>query len=229
MRLLLLRKARERSRDEATRWANGLAISTDEAITALCGSKTTNFLMEPILIQEATTRVTDCAADLGGPADIRLLYALTRHLRPDLIVETGVAYGWSSLAILAAIEENGSGKLVSIDRPDMTLPDDRYIGCAVPDRFRHRWTLRLGVDRDRLPAALAEAEKVKLVHYDSDKSYLGRAWAYRKIWPAIAHHGVFVSDDISDNTAFRDFCREVGVAPIIIRDGSKFCGIALKR
>ncbi len=44
------------------------------------------------------------------------LYETVRRFRPRLAVETGMAYGLSSLSILTALKENGDGgKLISID------------------------------------------------------------------------------------------------------------------
>src|SRR5438094_5233637 len=43
------------------------------------------------------------------------LYAIVRAYSPPLVVETGVLYGHSSAAILAALEDNGAGRLTSID------------------------------------------------------------------------------------------------------------------
>jgi len=45
------------------------------------------------------------------------LYAIVRAYSPSLVVETGVLYGHSSAAILAALEDNGAGRLTSIDLP----------------------------------------------------------------------------------------------------------------
>ncbi|MFC1897710.1 hypothetical protein ACFLX8_04000 [Chloroflexota bacterium] len=45
------------------------------------------------------------------------LYALCRQLRPDVVVETGIASGVSSSYILCALEENKDGQLYSIDIP----------------------------------------------------------------------------------------------------------------
>ena len=45
-----------------------------------------------------------------------------------------------------------------------------------------------------------------LCHYDSDKSYYGRRWAYPKLWEALKTGGIFISDDIQDNWAFKEFC-----------------------
>ena len=48
---------------------------------------------------------------MGGAANVELLYDLVRLLRPDRVLETGVALGWSSLAILLAFESLGHGEL----------------------------------------------------------------------------------------------------------------------
>ena len=46
-----------------------------------------------------------------------ITYTLIKLLKPDIVVETGVGAGVSSLTILHAMEENGAGQLVSIDLP----------------------------------------------------------------------------------------------------------------
>lgn len=43
------------------------------------------------------------------------LYRLVRAARPAAVVEVGLAYGLSTLAILQALHDNGNGHLVSID------------------------------------------------------------------------------------------------------------------
>ena len=45
-----------------------------------------------------------------------LLYALVRTLKPNTILETGVANGHSSYFILSALRANGGGLLHSVDR-----------------------------------------------------------------------------------------------------------------
>ena len=46
-----------------------------------------------------------------------LLYALTRFSKPALVIETGVASGFSSAVILAAMQANSAGRLISLDYP----------------------------------------------------------------------------------------------------------------
>src|SRR3954465_14183463 len=45
----------------------------------------------------------------------KFLYGITRALRPEIVIETGVAAGISSCFLIAALIENGSGRLYSID------------------------------------------------------------------------------------------------------------------
>ncbi len=87
-----------------------------------------------------------------------LLYVLVRLLKPDTVVETGVASGHSSAAILQALEDNGNkGKLFSIDLPSTgeQLADGRSytlspkgVGWAVPENLRYPWHLLLGDAKD---------------------------------------------------------------------------------
>jgi len=45
------------------------------------------------------------------------LFSLARSLKPNLIVETGVLHGFTSLSMLWALKKNRLGKLISIDLP----------------------------------------------------------------------------------------------------------------
>src|SRR4051794_31676165 len=79
------------------------------------------------------------------------IWCTTSHLRPERVVETGVARGITSRFILEALERNGRGKLWSIDLPHVDTTRFGQIGSAVPDRLRPRWTLLLGTSREHLP------------------------------------------------------------------------------
>jgi hypothetical protein len=72
-------------------------------------------------------------------------YAIVRALRPTRVVETGTHDGLGSTTILAALERNGSGELVSIDPQPGT-------GWLVPDSLRHRWRSIRGKSYDVMPS-----------------------------------------------------------------------------
>lgn len=107
-------------------------------------------------------RATASGPDRPYPNWREFLYLLVRHARPSVVVETGVRGGLSSAYLLAALERNGRGRLVSIDVGDRSVvPDDvtpREVGWLVPDRLRSQWELRIGDSEDLLPAVLSERD-----------------------------------------------------------------------
>jgi len=94
------------------------------------------------------------------------IYCLVRALKPQLMVETGVAYGKSSTMALLAMHHNQKGKLISIDLPNpegkllkdgaQTSTGAREVGWLVPGFLKTRWDLRLGDARQLLPVVLAQ-------------------------------------------------------------------------
>lgn len=178
----------------------------------------------------AQGRVEAAQKPMGGAADIDLLYSLCLATGAVRVLETGVAFGWSTLSILCAIEDKADSRLVSVDMPYLAANVDDLVGLAVPRELRGNWTLHRGADREKLPGAIAAIRPIDLVHYDSDKSYRGRVWAYPLIWDALKPGGILMSDDIEDNLAFLEFAEAVGIPPIVVRapDGAKFSGIIRK-
>ncbi|MCI4371608.1 MAG: class I SAM-dependent methyltransferase [Thermoplasmata archaeon] len=150
------------------------------------------------------------------------LYAATRALRPDVVVETGVFYGSSSAAILQALEDNGTGELHSVDlppaRPRETSADARKIrseprsrtlelGFAVPLALRRRWHLHLGNSLDVLPALLGTVGPLSMFIHDSLHTYEHMMAEYRLAYPALKQGGLLVSDDIGYHSAWAEFCQ----------------------
>lgn len=73
--------------------------------------------------------------DLGYYAGL-ILYSLVRKIKPQGILETGVAAGRSSLIALNAIERNGKGKLTSIDVT-------HKVGELIPEYLKAFWSLHV--------------------------------------------------------------------------------------
>lgn len=164
----------------------------------------------------------------GGAADINLIYNICLKKKPIKILETGVALGWSSFAFLDAINKNKKGALISIDMPYMDKENKDYVGIAVPKKYFKMWTLYKYPDRVILNKILKSNFIFDLVHYDSDKSYYGRYWFYKKIWPYIKKKGLLISDDVKDNYAFIDFARLVNKKYYLIKNDKKYSGIIIK-
>jgi predicted O-methyltransferase YrrM len=183
----------------------------------------------PEVWSNAEARTAAVPVAMGGAANVELLYDLVAAWRPDRVLETGVALGWSSLAILLAFASLDHGELVSIDMPYPGMNNDAFVGIAVPPDLRERWSLFRRPDRDVLKSTLRRFGPIDLAHYDSDKSRPGREFAYPLLWSALRPGGILVSDDIADNSVFHEFAAHVERAPIVIRKDVDNClGILVK-
>jgi predicted O-methyltransferase YrrM len=195
------------------------AVDAIAAVTLTTHSQIEAVLNEPALTDTRNELLAIARAKnvgeytWGGFADV--CYAICRLNRPTTVVETGVAFGWTTAFILAALEANGHGHLHSIDLPAFRPNADRIVGAVVPDRHRHRWTLRRGSQRTVLPEVLSQVKSVDFFHYDSDKTYQGMKWGYDTVWPAVAPGGVVMSDDVT-NDAFLEFADQTRQTPFVV-------------
>jgi predicted O-methyltransferase YrrM len=212
---------------EAFSWAEGLAVPRREALVAV-GWPAAAPTLPMSLVDEGKRRAEASDVEMGGPGDLDLLYGAIIAGGARRVIETGVAYGWSSLAALAALRETG-GRLVSVDMPYPKAGNEAFVGIVVPEEWRESWTLIRRPDRNGLRQAIADfGGEIDLCHYDSDKSYPGRMFAFPLLWRALRPGGLFISDDISDNFGFRDFFSRIGVDIAVVRSQGKHVGIARK-
>ena len=70
--------------------------------------------------------------------------------------------------------------------------------------------------------------EIDLCHYDSDKTWYGRKFAYPLLWNSLKSGGIFISDDIQDNLFFKKFSEGLNIKPMIIESKGKFIGIIRK-
>ena len=155
-------------------------------------------------------------------------YALIRHMRAQMVIETGVLHGLTSAFMLEALRLNGAGILISIDLPstfedgpsnadgfDDTLPPRLPPGWVIDETLRPSWQLRLGSSADLLPAICREEGSVDIFLHDSEHTYATMQLEFETAWPAIRQGGLLIADNIDCNTAFFDFCRKVKRIPYI--------------
>lgn len=225
------RQARLRdSRPQSIAWCLERSISSRAAIREITGSE----MPQPVdeMYQDtfvmAKQRAAECPVEMGGPGDLDLLYWLSEYCQARRAVETGVAYGWSSLALLLSLQHRDEARLISTDMPYPNRNNDRYVGCVVPTDLRSKWMLLRTADRQAIPMALEQIGEIDICHYDSDKSYAARRWAYPLLWQALQEGGIFISDDIGDNVAFRDFAAEASCNPIVVGREGKYIGVLVK-
>ena len=119
--------------------------------------------------------------------------------------------------------------MVSVDMPYPKMNNEAFVGIVVPDALRPEWTLIRLPDRNGLKRAIAQfSGSIDFAHYDSDKSYYGRGFAYPLIWQALVPGGVFISDDIQDNMRFAEFVGEKGVPFAVTECAGRYVGICRK-
>ena len=221
----------EETRAESTNWCKKNCISQEEALKKLTGKSTFKniYRLYPDEIKLAKNTASNCPIKMGGEGAISFLYHLVKEKKFKNIIETGVAYGWSSLAILLAIKDIENALLISNDMPYIKANNEDYVGCVIPENIKSKWQLQRLPDVKGIPLALNFFNhNIDLCHYDSDKSYTGRKWSSPILWSSLKNGGLFVSDDINDNIAFKQFCEDVNRIPIIIEHLGKYVGIIKK-
>jgi cephalosporin hydroxylase len=134
------------------------------------------------------------------PLDLWIYQELIHELAPDLVVETGTAYGGSGLYLAMLCEAEGRGEVVSVDIGEW------------PDRPLHqRLTYLTGSSTDR---ALVErvAERARglgsvLVALDSDHSYEHVLAELRAYSPIVTPGSYLIVEDTNINAhpVYEDF------------------------
>ena len=133
------------------------------------------------------------------------LYLIIRSLKPDTIVETGVASGESSTFMLQAMEDNKKGKLFSIDLPPsvdqnqrkIIFPKDKSSGWIIPENLKDRWELHEGDSGDLLLPLLQKLGTIDGFFHDSLHTYDHMMFEYKTSWDFMRNGGILFSDDVA--------------------------------
>jgi predicted O-methyltransferase YrrM len=157
----------------------------------------------------------------------RIAWCIVRHLRPQRVVETGVARGITSRILLEGLERNGEGRLWSIDLPMLRTRWHDQTAAAVPASLRARWTYVRGSTRRRLPGLLADLGEIDVFVHDSAHTYANMRFEFETAWRALRAGGVLVSHDIAANAAFSDFTAAVN-ADALLGQYAGLVGVVVK-
>ena len=168
-----------------------------------------------------------------------LLYVLARMLRPEYVIETGVAAGVSTAFLCAALSDNGYGHLYSIELPPASVQDLQQddgalfdwpasgVGWAIPETVRQaigpRHTLILDDVRRALPRLLDQLPFVDLFIHDDLHIPEHMLWEYRLVWPKLRAGGMLASDDV--NEGWLAFCSERGAPVAALHNLDRFAAL----
>ncbi|WP_158750836.1 class I SAM-dependent methyltransferase [Acidobacterium sp. S8] len=141
----------------------------------------------------------------GDAGFVRAIWCLVRHMKPKMVVETGVAHGVTSRCILEALEKNGEGRLWSIDLPPLERDWRKQVGVAVGNRYGDRWSYIKGSSRLHLPDLLSRLGQIDLFIHDSLHSERNVRFELDRAWTVLRPNGAIVVDDVDANWGFQTF------------------------
>jgi hypothetical protein len=170
------------------------------------------------------------------------LYALTRLLAPEHVVETGVSSGVSSAHFLLALVKNQHGLLHSIDKPtfqkgtklranesSVALPPGRRSGWAVPEGLKTGWDLRIGFTQKLLPDLVRELPSIGVFLHDDLHTPRHLTFELETIRPKLVPGAVVLADNtVWTGDAFPRFARSLG-APWFRRGRTDLVGLRVPR
>lgn len=175
---------------------------------------------------------------MGGGGDHNLIYTIAKSSDNSRILETGVAFGFSSLALLLGVKDVTGAKLISNDFPYVGGTGEPCFSKAVPNSLAEdsEWKIFRLPDRDFITWVLPFLKPFDLIHYDSAKGYGPRRFAYKRLWKKLRPGGLLISDDIGDNLGFSHFVESLRDADYVeyvlagdyVKSGDKFIGVVKK-
>lgn len=165
----------------------------------------------------------------GDPVLGEVCYAVIRGTRPDVVLETGVAAGMTSAYILAALADNGTGTLHSIDLPDPGHLIGKHVGELIPDALRSRWTYHWGAAQRLLEPTLARTatQGRRVFVHDSDHRYAHMRWELETARRELSPGDWIVADDVNQSAAFEDFAAAAGLSASYVEQREKAGSVGL--
>lgn len=142
---------------------------------------------------------------LMGDDDACALYAVVRHFKPKICLETGTGRGKAAAFILKGLYDNepgsSKGRLISIERNF----EHSVVGELIPKDLRDRFIqVKMTVQRwVKMPEF--KDHKLDLFLHDSTHRYKHQLWEFKTFWPLLKSGGVLCSHDVDYNTSFTHF------------------------
>jgi len=157
-----------------------------------------------------------------------ILYALCKIVKPEKVVETGVAYGLASSYILQALNENKKGTLYSIDFPFSPWQTKKMIGAMTPDDLRARRKFVYGPSSAVLKKLLNSIGPIDIFFHDSLHTYKNMKREFNTVWPFIKKDGFLISDDVLHNNAFYELHSKYNLKPFLLSQKAKAISSSLE-
>lgn len=162
-----------------------------------------------LLSQAHQNRAKHRSLTVSPPSRCFGLYSLVRQYSPDVLVETGVFDGLSTVYLLEALRQNDSvGHLYSIDDPAPNLPLNKDPGWIIPSELRSNWDLILGKSQDKLEPLLNRIDSPDLFYHDSWHTYPVMNYEFQTAAENMSD-GIISGHDVNRNHAYLELCSRV--------------------
>jgi len=132
-----------------------------------------------------------------SPEQMKTVHTVCRLLPPKIVIETGVAKGFTSVGILDALEQNETGDLYSVEMPSLYFGYAQQVGEKIPESLRKRWHLELGPSALVIPRLLDQLGFVDVFVYDSSASYDNQIAELNIILAGMRPGGVVIANQIN--------------------------------
>lgn len=177
----------------------------------------------------------------SGKETLQILHGICTRSTPQLVVETGVANGFSTIQLLESMPKGAT--LISFDveyKSQMNVLNlvefDNNSQQKFSQDILQKWVY-VNLDgktirsrrKDITNCIEKSVGKIDLWYHDSDHSYTWQIWEYEMAWNALRIGGFLISDDIDSSMAFYDFVeKKINSRVALCFDTRKFCGIVQK-
>jgi predicted O-methyltransferase YrrM len=165
--------------------------------------------------QRTRNVVTKTLGDMTGsskpPQWAYLLFRLIRELKPESVVEMGACVGISASYQAAALELNGTGRLVTLEGADVLAERSSHTLSEL--NLGHRSEVRLGQFSDTLGPTISDLAPVGFAFIDGHHVESATLEYTEQLLPAMADEAIFVYDDINWSDGMRNAWAKIVADP----------------
>ena len=149
-----------------------------------------------------------------GDSTSLLIYGITRLLRPNVVLETGVAMGHSTFFILNALTANSNGSLWSTEIY-------QNAGGLIHESEKARWHLEVLQPHHSEQSFESVVSRIDtgidfFIHDSGNHSYPLQMFEYKTVYPKMSSDSILASDDVQSSYAFIDFARTNKEKPLFL-------------
>lgn len=202
----------------------GVADEVAHAAAERCDSNRLSLEIEAQLQRVIPAQMGKIAPPSGQWLSVLVsLYTAVRLVRPKTVVETGIGLvGASSVFILQALQDEGAGRLVSIDADRFRRIFGVPSGAGIPGRLVARHIRCAGRSRELLDGVGREFGPVDVFVHDSEHTFSNMLYEYQAAWKSGGDSILVLSDDVQ-NSAFDVFASSRSAEARFVRyDRSQF-------